>query len=361
MGIGKTAQGSLYALSGLFRRGKAPAGPLDRDRELRSAVEELIQLRQREAAGASAILDPLAVAAAEIAASLWERAFASGESDVMAAAMLGAIGRDLVTRGESVWWAGDGSEPVRASSWDVRSPSVRPAEWLYRVTLSGPSGVAIRDADAAAVMHFRIRMDPRMPWKGRNPWEAASLTASLAARIEASLRDEEGGPVGHVLPVPDERASSGLADQLVGLRGAVAVGETMAAGWEGGAARAPGGSEWKPVRIGPAPTEPQRNLRADVQDSMLAAAGVPVELVSPSSGTDTREAWRRFLWSTIAPVGRVVAAEARRVIGGTGRIDWAALGASDLAGRARAYRQLRDAQMDDAEARRICGFTMEGS
>ena len=89
-------------------------------------------------------------------------------------------------------------------------------------------------------------------------------------------------------------------------------------------------------------------------DHLLAAAGVPVELVTSRSGTDTREGWRRFLWSTIAPVGRIVAAEAQRVLGG--RIDWAALGASDLAGRARTYRLLRDAGMTDAEARRICGF-----
>ena len=88
---------------------------------------------------------------------------------------------------------------------------------------------------------------------------------------------------------------------------------------------------------------------------------MPVELTSPRSSSDSREAWRRFLFATIAPAGVVVAAEARRVLGGAGVVRWEALAASDLQGRARAYRQLRDSGMPDSEARAICGFTQEGA
>ena len=82
---------------------------------------------------------------------------------------------------------------------------------------------------------------------------------------------------------------------------------------------------------------------------------MPVDLVVPASGGDARESWRRFLHGTLAPVAGLIAEELSRV-GLTGSVDLSGLGASDLAGRARAYAQLRKAQMPDDQARVICGF-----
>ena len=327
-----------------------------RRKEARSAIDELLALRMAQAAGtATTYVPPESLAAAETAAGLWERAMAAGESDVLSAAELAIIGRALVTRGESVWFVTDG-RPWPAAEWDITSRGVRPADWQYRLTLAGPSGQAVRTADAGAVLHFRMRVDARWPWRGRSPWAVASATVAIAGALERSLRDEEGGPVGHVLPVPDVEKAQAVADAMAGLRGRVVLGQTMSQGWDTGQARAPGGREWQPVRIGPAPPDEQRALRSDLADAILAAAGVPVELLSPRASSDAREAWRRFLFATIAPAGVLVANEARRVLGGAGRLDWAALAASDLQGRARAYRQLRQADMPDADARRICGF-----
>ena len=331
--------------------------PAERRREARSAVDDLLSLRLAMAAGTAAgPLDASTVAAAEIAAGLWERAMSAGRSDRLSAAQLAIIGRHLVTRGESVWLVPVGGRPVLAADWDVTSVGARPEDWRYRVTVAGPSGQAVRVVDSGGVLHFRIRVSDKTPWRGRSAWQVATTTAALASALETSLRREESGPIGHVLPVPDLENAGGVADALPTLNGQTVLGEAMGAGWETGQQRAPGSREWTPVRIGPNPPESQRNLRADVQDSLLAAAGVPVELVAPRSASDAREAWRRFLFATIAPVGQLVAAEAQRVLGGDGRIDWADLAASDLQGRARSYRQLRDAGMPDPEARRICGF-----
>ncbi|MDE0338423.1 MAG: hypothetical protein OXI80_12190 [Caldilineaceae bacterium] len=320
-----------------------------------TALDELLTLRLAMAAGtATGPLDASTIAAAEIAAGLWERALSAGRSDVLSAAELAIVGRHLVTRGESVWLVPVGGRPVVCADWDVRSAGARPADWWYRVSIAGPSGQVERTADAASVLHFRIRVSDKAPWRGRSPWAVATTTAALASHLEASLTAEESGPIGHVLPVPDLGNAGGVADALPTLRGRTVLGETMGAGWEAGGARAPATREWQPVRIGPEPPENQRALRSDVQDALLAAAGVPVELVRGSG--DAREAWRRFLFATIEPVGRLVAAEARRVLGGSGRLDWADLAASDLQGRARAFRQLTDAGMDAEEARRICGF-----
>lgn len=328
-----------------------------RRRETRSSViDELLALRLAVAGGAAVPVDAAVLAAAEMAAGLWERAMAAGESELLPPAMLAVIGRELVARGESVWYLPQGTrQAVPAAEWDLDgSLTVRPEEWRYRVTLAGPSGQLTRETDAREVMHFRIRVDPRFPWRGRSPWAVASATSRLAAALEASLSAEEGGPVGHVLPVPDLKRSQAVADAMPQLAGRVVLGETMSGGWEQGQSRAPNAREWQPVRIGPEPPAEQLELRAGVQDSLLAAAGVPVELARAAG--DAREAWRRFLFATIAPVGRIVAAEASRVLGVPVRLDWAGLAASDLQARARAYRQLRDAGMPDAEARRVCGF-----
>jgi len=105
------------------------------------------------------------------------------------------------------------------------------------------------------------------------------------------------------------------------------------------------------------PPETMLTMRRDLQASLLGAAGVPVEIVTTDrASSDAREGWRRFIFSTIRPVGQVVAAEAQRVLGGSGRIDWSDLAASDLQARARAYAGLVGAGMDAATARRICGF-----
>ena len=332
-----------------------------RRRETRGALDELLALRIAQAAGtATAQVAPEDLAAAEIAAGLWERAMSAGQSDVLEPAALAVIGRALVTRGESVWLVVDGT-PYAAADWDITSRSVRPADWTHRVTLAGPSGTLTRTAPHAQVLHFRMRVDARWPWRGRSPWVVSAATMAIATALERSLRAEQDGPIGHVLPVPDVDKAQAVVDALPSLNGRVVLGQTMAAGWDQGTTRAPGGREWQPVRIGPAPPDEQRAMRSDLQDAILAAAGVPVELTSPRSSSDSREAWRRFLFATIAPAGVVVAAEARRVLGGAGVVRWEALAASDLQGRARAYRQLRDSGMPDSEARAICGFGQEGA
>ena len=338
----------------MLNLGRVPFAPR---RELRSSwVDELIALRASQAAGTN-VPSVATLAASEMAAGLWERGMAAGVSDSLSAATLGSIGRGLVTRGESVWYVADDLSPVPASDWDVTSPVVRPAGWRYRLSLAGPSGHATRrDVPADRVLHFRINVDSRFPWRGRSPWSLATTTARLAAALESSLADEESGPVGTILPVPDLERSAAVADALPGLRGAAVLGETMAGGWEEGQARAPSGQDWQTVRVGPDPPDGQRQLREAASVALLAAAGVPADLIFPTSAGDTREAWRRFLFSTIAPVGRVVGDETRRVLGGSGRVDFAALQASDLQGRSRAFRQLTEAGMSTGDARRICGF-----
>ena len=64
---------------------------------------------------------------------------------------------------------------------------------------------------------------------------------------------------------------------------------------------------------------------------------------------------RDFHHGLLGPVAVLVGAELERVEL-SGRLDFRALMASDLQGRARAFQQLRDGGMGESEARAVCGF-----
>ena len=137
-----------------------------------------------------------------------------------------------------------------------------------------------------------------------------------------------------------------------------ALGRVNASGWGEGRASAPGG-DWRPQRIGPVPSQYSVSARREMERSILAACGVPVSLVIPMPGADAREGWRRFLHGTVGPVAVLVGAALERVRL-SGRLDFRALMASDLQGRARAFRQLRDGGMGESEAQAVGGFDPAG-
>ena len=296
-------------------------------------------------------------AAAEIARSQWGRAFAAARSDVLAPWALEMVGRSLVSPGEIVFLRA-GGELIPVAAHDIFGVGARPEDWRYRITITAPSGQLTREVGYSDVAHFRVRATPDAPWQGRSAWAACPTTAALAARLETSLANEQRSGVGAVVAVPDAKKADedGITAALANAKGSILLGDSAAA-QDGGTGRAASGREWQPTRIGPNPPDGQVLLRSGVAASILAAAGVPPALGSPDTpAAALRESWRQFLHATISPAGRIVSAEAQRVLGGSGVLDWAALAASDITGRARAYGSLIKAGMPDADARRVAGL-----
>ena len=98
-------------------------------------------------------------------------------------------------------------------------------------------------------------------------------------------------------------------------------------------------------------------LRKDVQASILAACGCPGSLLERSDGTLAREEMRRFLHSTISPVARIVAGEMAAKLDTPGlALDFSALFASDLSGRARAFQSMVGGGMDVGKAAALAGL-----
>ena len=186
--------------------------------------------------------------------------------------------------------------------------------------MASPSATRTVVKAGADVLHVRIGIQPSRPWAGVSPLANAEGTRAILARLEQSMADEAGTPTGYIIPVPSSRVDDAdLAADIRALRGRAVLGETTAGGWGEGRGAAPT-RDWQGQRLGPRFTADEVAARADVERSVLAAAGVPVDLVVPASGGDARESWRRFLHGTLGPIAELIAEELTRV-GLSGSVD----------------------------------------
>jgi len=315
------------------------------------------------AAGTADAASDVTASALEVAAGVYARAMASATVDgaTIPPALLAAIIRDMVTVGEAVVIEQD-DVLMRASGWEVAGQSPSPAQWLYRVTVPVPDGEISVRRTGDAVAHCRYSTDRERPWIGVPPFGRAVHVGALLARLEQSLSVESGTAVGYLLPIPtdgqDETVES-LRDDIRNLNGRTAIVETTSGGWGEGRTAAPA-ADWRPQRIGPDMPDALGSIHDKVTAAVLATLGVPVELVHPADGTGQREAWRRFLHGSLAPLAAVIAWELSGLIGRRVRFSFESLFASDIAGRARAFQSLVGGGMDIEQAAALSGLIMEG-
>lgn len=345
-----------------WRRGEAATAPEERA----SATDAVIRAILTAAKGTAG--DPGATAAAEIASGAIGRALAGARltdaPEALEAALtpstLALVGRALVRRGEAVL-APVGDVLLPAHSWTVEGgPS--PGTWTYDLSLSGPSTSVEVTMRGPELLHFTWATEPGRPWAGVGPLAGASLTAEVLAESEGHLRDESKAPRGTVFPQTEdnETALRNLTDKLKGLAGGIAlVQSTRSQASTMGAAPL---KDWEPQRYGfnaPATLEAARTRAGR---DVLAACGVPVEMVEVADGTGQREAYRRFLHTTLEPIGRRIASEIRAKHDAPGfALDFRPLFASDLAGRARAFQSLVQGGMDVTEALALTGLLADAA
>jgi len=178
----------------------------------------------------------------------------------------------------------------------------------------------------------------------------------LMQRLEKSVMQEAGASVGYLLPIPsggDDSNVSKLKSDLGALEGKIAVIETTRSGWQEGNPNY--SRDYELVRFGPQIPETSARMFTIAQEVILAACGYPVQLSQSADGTAQREAWRRYLHGTVAPLGRLVE-ESARLIGLDIALSFEALFASDIMGRARAFGSLVQGGMDITQAAAISGI-----
>lgn len=98
-------------------------------------------------------------------------------------------------------------------------------------------------------------------------------------------------------------------------------------------------------------------LRQQVERGLLAACGVPPELTTgDADGTGRREAFRQFLVGTLQPWARIIETEAAAKLEAPVELSLRSFRAADIAGRARSYKQLREAGVDADRAAEAVGL-----
>ena len=317
-------------------------------------------------------------AAAEAAAGLLGRAFASATvapatavTRALSPDRLMMAGRALIRRGEIAYlirataagWILAPAETIQVFGGDD------PKTWEYVLTLTGPSNSRTVRVSGAEVVHFRWGSDPAQPWRGVSPLAAASETSRMLASATGHLADEAGGPRGHLIPLgidpgddDDEDTSPVLKLQaMIGkLQGKAALLESTRNMGDGLPMGSPT-ADWKPHRLGANPPQGLVDLSDKAGLAVLAACGIPPELMSGQSmGTAAREAFRRFLHATVTPLLAAMAAEAAHKLDTPGlAFDTTGLHAADISGRARAFQSMIGGGMGIEKAATLSGLMIE--
>lgn len=314
------------------------------------------------ATGRSEDADIQATAALEIAAGTLSRAFASADVDGadIPPGQLSALARSMLVRGEALAYY-NGIQLIEVVTFDIYGGANR-NEWRYSCEIDTPGGRVMNIVtDASWMVHWQYSYDLSHPWRGIGPMQRAIAGGRLAAEVEKSMSDEAGGTVGYLLPIPtdaDDTSVTALKADLKNLRGRTSIVETTSGGWGEGRIAAPR-SDYQPQRIGPNFPPSVAQVHHAIQNAVLAACGVPTELVDARDGTSAREAWRRFLHGTVAPMAHVLASELTRVYARPVKIGFERLFASDLMGRARAFQSMVGGGMDIGKAAALSGLLAE--
>ncbi|MDE0398484.1 MAG: phage portal protein [Candidatus Poribacteria bacterium] len=330
--------------------------------EKRSAdyTDEVVSAILAKAQAQNAQADSLALAAAETCRGLWIRGLLAASisgPDAVSRELLALIGCGLFRRGEFVGYLeSDGANVTihPCSEWTVTG-GYDPDTWKYRVTLPGPSETtSINGASPLRIVHIKINADPNTPWRGHGPLRSGSLTSDLAARIERQLDSEFSRGFGRILSAStDPDNSQEWKEQIKTMRGGMIIAEVT--GGKNPAYGNPSIEDYKQIRFGADPTTQHLELRSQLQRDIIAACGVPVELVSRSDGAAMRESWRRFVISTIRPMGQLIADTLTARIGPV-ELDYSTLRGSDVQGLGRAYKALIDSGMSESEAANVVGI-----
>ena len=321
-------------------------------------VAQIIAMTQ----GANGEPSPQASAALEIAAGAIARAFESATvtGATVPPGQLGSLARAVVTHGEACAWY-DGMDLIEVVNYDVRGRASR-STWRYVINVDSPGGHLIdTTVMRSRMVHWQYSYDLNRPWIGVGPLQRAILSGQLIANIENSMKQEAGGAVGYLLPIPtdsDDESVTELKADLKALNGRTTVVETTASGWGEGRMSAPR-QDFVPQRIGMNPPLSVPQVHFAIQNSVLACCGVPIELVTTADGTGQREAWRRFLHGTVQPLAIVLQSELSRVYGRDVTIDFKRLFASDIAGKARAFQSMVNGNMEIQQAAALSGLLAE--
>ncbi len=319
---------------------------------------------------------PLAVAALETAAGLYARALAAAEVDApepfkraLTPSLLAQVGRDLLRSGESfhlIKVRNGAVQLLPQASVAVLGDSADPEKWTYLASEYGPSASKQRTVRASQMLHVRYAVDRSRPWQGIAPWAWARNTSAAASGLEAILSREAQAPHGAILGLPSSPQidEAGDVTPLDMLRADLskAKGKTLVmespSQWAG---NQPGTSKNGAVDVTEFGLQRELldKLRTSTARDVLTACGVPLGMIiGESDGTKQRESFRQFMASSLQPVAKIIAEELSQKFEVDVSFSFENLHAADVAGRARAFKQLIEGGLSPEIAGKNAGIAI---
>ena len=262
---------------------------------------------------------------------------------------LAACGNSLARHGEAVWIIEvfDNVKVLPASTISI-SGGYNPESWRYNLTLPGPTQIFSRkNIPGNGLLHFKINVDHRRPWRGVSIFESADVSVQGLALMEDSLQAEYGMPVSRLFAYRDlgDDQAKDFATSFKSAKGVNAIGL--------------GDKEtYDLLDFRPEPNAETITSKDGDIGRLIAAAGIPPALlVAGANAQAMREAYRQFILVTVNPILSMMATELSEKFETEVNISSAPLHATNISERARAYKLLVDAGHDRTEAARIAGIS----
>ena len=304
-----------------------------------------------------------ATGALEACAGMVSRAFMTAEVksdpivvDALTPDVLGMIGRALIRKGQIVQYIDTSSSSLKllpCESHDVAGHP-DPSTWRYTCTIGGPDRTyTYNRIPSTGVVHLRYAQDPETAWRGIGPLQSAQLAGRLSAETVASLADESSMPRGGFIGLPVDGNDTTIAAMRGDIRKAKGQILTVESGdWDDSGAT---NATYELKRFGAMPPDSMVELLSVASREVYAACGLNPSLFIETQGSGAREAYRQALFGTIAPLGKLVAAELSIKLETDVVLDWAELRAADIASRARAFQGFVTGGMDITKAAELSG------
>lgn len=300
---------------------------------------EIMAARESYISGSRGIAE--LTATAQSCVTLWEGGLGLADvdgTDLLDRRSLMLCARSLALRGEALFMIRE-IGLVPCSDWDLRTRDGRPT--AYRVSVSEAGGGRTETVLAAEVLHFRIGVDPVVPWLGTAPLKRAQLTAGLLNAVETALAEVfDTAPLASmIVPYPEAPQTDieKIARGFRGNRGKVLIRESVNVAAAGGPAPA---QDWKPHDLSPDLSKSMtRETLAAAQGGIQMAFGILPGLSSAATtGPLVREAQRHLAQWVLQPIAAMMAEEVTSKLGSPVRMDVIRpLQAFDAGGRARAF------------------------
>ena len=246
----------------------------------------------------------------------------------------------------------------QAVGWNVTGNVSNPSKWKYQVEVATPSGGRTITTSGLGVIHFRYVSEPENPYRGFSPLYLMQKTAGTLFEIDSRFDEEAQTSTGQILSMTMEANAEDTQEDwlhhyryLSRMKGGIFVERQNR---ERGSQMNFAGR----TRVGPEFALNQVYLRDRLNADIAAAFGVPIELlIADGEGTATREAFRRFVLTTIQPLASMLAEELSLKLDASVAFSFDSLRSSDLQGIARAIKALVDSGKSLDEAMALAGLT----